>query len=161
MRFTKKQLSLWRVVLIIGVAAVGMAVAARVSPTATIVNERQDYRHQQTAAVNKDADAKDSADSKAVVGKSVALRQDYYDRRRQYWEKRVDRRLERREEYLDRQTANENKADSKNGKKDSKAVAEDEEEDIAADDEDAPDDTAEREVDRRREYWRKRVEKEW
>ena len=44
MRFIKKQLSLWRIVLIIGVAAIAIPIASRVSPTAiAVVKERQDY----------------------------------------------------------------------------------------------------------------------
>jgi hypothetical protein len=43
--------------------------------------------------------------SKAAVGPGVARPQDdYYERRREYWDKRIERRLDRREEYLDEQT---------------------------------------------------------
>ena len=37
MRFIKKQMSLWRIVLIIGVSAIAIPIAARVSPTAIAV----------------------------------------------------------------------------------------------------------------------------
>ena len=55
MRFIKKQLSLWRIVLIIGVAAIAIPIAARVSPTAiAVVNERHENLAQQTANDNED-----------------------------------------------------------------------------------------------------------
>jgi hypothetical protein len=159
MRFTKKQLSLWRIVLIIGVTAIAIPIATRDSPTAiALVKERQDYLPQQTTVDNEDADAKDSKNSKAAVGEGVARHQDddYYERRREYWEKRVERRLDHREEYLDEQTRDDSDADAKGSKagkdkKDSKDAADDEE-DV---------DDVDREIARRREYWRKRVDKEW
>jgi hypothetical protein len=56
MRFIKKQLSLWRIVLIIGVAAIAIPVASRVSSTAkAVVEERQDHLEQQTTASNEDS----------------------------------------------------------------------------------------------------------
>ena len=96
MRFIKRQLSLWRVVLIIGGSALAIPIAARVSPTAIAVHqERQDYLDQQTTADNEDADDTHSKDSKAAVGEGVALLQDLlYDKRSQYWDKRVLRRTE-------------------------------------------------------------------
>ena len=158
MRFIKKHLSLWRIVLIIGVAAIATPVASRVSSTAKAVGaERQDSL-EQTAAANEDAYTKYSKDSKAVVGPVVARPQDdYYERRREYWDKRIERRLDRREEYLDEQTQDDDKdADAK----DSKAKAKDSKD--AADDEDyADDDNVDKEIDRRREYWRKRLDKDW
>src|SRR4030095_15527637 len=161
MRFIKKQLSLWRIVLIISVAAIAIPIAARVSPTAiAVVKERQDNLDQQTTAVNEDSDAKHSKDSKAAVGKGVAWQQDdYYDRRREYWEKRVERRLDR-EEYLDEESVDDNDADAKESKankdkKDSKADKDD-----GDDEDDSLDQEAER-IERRREYWRQRLDKEW
>ena len=158
MRFIKKQLSLWSIVLIIGMAGIAILIAARVSPTAkAVVKERQDYLAQKTTAPNEDAYAKHSKDSKAAVGLGVARPQDdYYERRREYWDKRIERRLDRREEYLDEQTQDDDKdadaKDSKAKRKDSKA---------AADDEDYAEDDVDREVERRREYWRKRLDKDW
>src|SRR4030095_11169211 len=101
MRFIKKQLSLWRIVLIISVAAIAIPIAARVSPTAiAVVKERQDNLEQQNTAGNGESDAKHSKDSKAAVGKGIAWQQDdYYDRRREYWEKRVERRLDSQEHF--------------------------------------------------------------
>ena len=153
MRFIKKQLSLWRIVLIIGVAAIAIPIAARVSPTAiAVVKERQDYLAQQTTADNEDADdthskAKHSKDSKAAVGPSVALPQDLlYDRRSQYWDQRVLRRLDSLDE-------DDNDADAKDSKADkdrlemtkifrSIRISEDE-------------------LERRREYWSRRLDKDW
>lgn len=117
MRFIKKQLSLWRIVLIISVAAIAIPIAARVRvATKAPVDEQEDY-----------------------------------------WERRIERRLDRREEYLERQTRDDNE-DA--GAKDSK----DKDSKDAADDEDDADDTVDKEQDiyeRRREYWRERLEKEW
>jgi hypothetical protein len=159
MGFIKKHLSLWRIVLSIGVAAIAIPVASRVSSTAkAVVEERQDYLEQKTAASNEDAYTKYSKGSEAVVGPRVARPQDdYYDRRREYWDKRIERRLESREEYLDEQTKEDNDADAKDSK-----AAKDKDSKDAADDEDyADDDNVDKEIERRREYWRQRLEKEW
>ena len=161
MRFIKKQLSLWRIVLIIGAAAVGIAIAVCVSPTATaVVNERQDYPDQQTAAAKDSKIAKDSKDNKAAVGKGIGRQQDdYYDRRREYWERRVERRLD--EEYLDEEAVDGTNADTKdsqatkNNSKDAANVEEDT--DIVDKDVQSEQDIYER----RREYWRQRLEREW
>jgi len=159
MRFIKKQLSLWRVVLIIGGSAIAIPIAARVSPTAIAVHKEQpDYLAQQTTADNEDADdthskakhskAKYSNENKAAVGPSVALPQDLiYDRRSRYWDQRVLRRLESLDEDED-----DNDADAK----DSKADKDD------GDDEDhLIDKDKEEELERRREYWRKRLDDDW
>jgi hypothetical protein len=172
MKLIKKQISLLRIVLIIGVAAIAILIASRVSSTAKpVVKERQDYLDLQSAAGKQDADdkyskvnhshAKRSKETKAAVGLSVALLQDIlYDRRSQYWDKRVLRRLESHDEYLDEQTADDNEdADAKDSK-DSKAAkdknskaAEDDDEDFANDND--------KELERRREYWRKRLDRDW
>jgi hypothetical protein len=122
MRLIKKQLSLWRIVLIIGVAAIGLPIAARVGP-------------------------KHSRPSKAAVGVGTALLQDddYYDRRREYWEKRIERDLD------DEEGDDDNDEDNK-ATKDSKK---------AADNEDDENDDVEREIERRREYWQKRLDRDW
>jgi len=162
MRFLKKQLSLWRIVLIIGMAGIAILIAARVSPTAkAVVKERQDYLDQKTTARNEDAYAKHSKDSKAAVGLGVARPQDdYYDRRREYWDKRIERRLDRREEYLDEQTGDDKEDADVKDSKDSKA-AKDKDSKDAVDDEDYADDNVDKEIERRREYWRQRLEKDW
>jgi len=161
MRFIQKQLSLWSIVLIIGMAGIAILIAARVSPTAkAVVKERHDYLDQKTTAHNEDAYAKHSKDSKAAVGLGVARPQDdYYDRRREYWDKRIERRLESREEYLDEQTVDDNDADAKDSK-DSKATKDKNSKD-SVDDEDFADDNVDKEIERRREYWRQRLEKDW
>ena len=112
MRFLKKQLSLWRIVLTICVAAIAIPVLARVRVS-----------------------------TKAQV-----------DDEEEYWSRRIERRLDRRQEYLDRQTG-EDKDDAE--AKDSKDAKED------ADDEDDADDIVDKDIERRREYWRKRLDDEW
>jgi len=112
MRFIKKQLSLWRIVLTICVAAIAIPVLARVRVS-----------------------------TKAQV-----------DDEEEYWSRRIERRLDRRQEYLDRQTG-EDKDDAE--AKDSKDAKED------ADDEDDADDIVDKDIERRREYWRKRLDDEW
>ena len=152
MRFIKNQFSWWRLVLIIGVAAIAIGIAARVRATGrAVVNQRHENLAQPTAGDSEDH-AKRSKDSEAAVGPGVGRPQDdYYERRREYWDKRIERRLDRREEYLDEQTRDDkDDADAKD--KDSKD---------AADDEDDEDDNVEKEVERRREYWRKRLDKDW
>ena len=164
MRFLKKQLSGWYIVLIIGVAAMALPVNSRVSSTAeAVVKERQAYLDLQRTADNDNADdkhskAKHSKESKAAGGLSIAPLQDIlYDRRSQYWDKRVLRRLESREEYLDEQTKDDNDADAKDSK-----AAKDKNSKNAADDEDyADDDNVDKELERRREFWRRRLDKEW
>jgi hypothetical protein len=166
MRFLTKQLSWWRIVLIIGVAAIAIPIASRVSSTAKeVVKERQGYLDLQSAADNEDADdkhsqAKHRKESKAAVRRSVALLQDIlYDRRSQYWDKRVLRRLESNDEYLDEQTVDDNEdADAK--AKDSKS-AKDKNSKASADDEDFAEDDVDKELERRREYWRKRLDRDW
>ena len=164
MRFLTKQLSWWRIVLLIGVAAIAIPIASRVSSTAKeVVKERQGYLDLQSAADNEDADdkhSKASKESKAAVRPSVALPQDLlYDRRSQYWDKRVLRRLERNDEYLDEQTVDDNEdADAK--AKDSKS-AKDKKSKASADDEDFAEDDVDKELERRREFWRKRLDRDW
>ena len=157
MGFIKKQFSLWRLVLIVGGAAIAIPIATGASPTAiAVVKERQDYLDHQTTTYNEDAYAKRSKDSKAAAGPGVArVQDDYYERRREYWEKRVERRLDHHQDYLDEQTADDKDADAK----DSKATKDKDSKD-AADDEEGADDV-DREIERRREYWRRRVEKDW
>jgi hypothetical protein len=114
---------------------------------------------QPTANDNED-NANRSKAGKAAVGPRVALPQDdYYDRRREYWDRRVERRLERREEYLDEQTLDDKDADAKDSQ-DSKS-AKDKNSKDAVDDEDYADDDVDKEIERRREYWRKRLDRDW
>ena len=164
MRFLKKQLSWWRIILIIGVAAIAIPIASRVSSTAKeVVKEQPGYLDLQSAADNEDADdkhSKASKESKAAVRPSVALPQDLlYDRRSQYWDKRVLRRLERNDEYLDEQTVDDNE-DAGAKAKDSKS-AKDKKSKASADDEDFAEDDVDKELERRREYWRKRLDRDW
>jgi len=121
MRFIKKRLSLWRIVLISCAAAIAVPIAARVGP-------------------------KHSKPSKAAVNVGIALLQDddYYDRRREYWEKRIEREL-------DDEDADDDDGETRDSKDSKKA----------ADDEADEHDDVEREIERRREYWRKRLDRDW
>jgi len=114
MRFIKNQLALWRIALIIGVAAFAIPIAARVRvATKAQVDEQQDY-----------------------------------------WSSRVERRLNRRQEYLDSQTGDDD-ADDKDTK---------DKKDDADDDDDTVDQGVEAQQDvyeRRRDYYRQRLEREW
>jgi hypothetical protein len=150
MTFIKKQLSLWRIVLIIGLTAIAIPIAVRVRATGiAAVNQRHENPAQPTANETED-NAKHSTGSKAAVGPGVGSQDDdYYERRREYWDKRVERRLDRLEDE-----------DEDADAKDSKA-AKDKDSKDAADDEDDEDDDVEKEVERRREYWRKRLDKDW
>jgi hypothetical protein len=171
MKLIKKQISLLRFVLIIGVAAIAIPIASRVSSTAkAVVKEGQDYLDLRSATGKQEVDdkaskvthskVKRSKENKAAVGLSVALLQDIlYDRRSQYWDKRVLRRLESHDEYLDEQTADDNDADAKDSK-DSKAAKDKNSKAAEDDDEDLADDT-DKELERRREYWRKRLDRDW
>src|SRR5678816_160410 len=157
MRFIKKQFSLWRVVLMIGGSAIAIPIVAGVSPTAIAVHkERQAYLDHQTTAENEDADdthskakhskAKHSKEGKAAVGPSVGMPQDWlYDKRSRYWDQRVLRRLERMDE-------DDNDADAK----DSKADKDDGDDEDYSIDKDKKD-----ELERRREYWSKRLDDDW
>src|SRR6476659_10449225 len=137
MKFIKNQLSLWRNLLIINVSAIAIGIAARVRATGIpVVNPRHENLAQPTAGDNEDH-AKHSNLGKAAAGRGVGRPQDdYYDRRREYWDKRVERRLDRREEYLDGQTRDD-KDDAGAKNKDSKD---------AADDEDDSDDVGDKDV---------------
>jgi len=155
MRIIKNHLSWWRIVLIISVATIAIPIASRVSSTAkAIVTERHTDLDWRTAAANEDADAHRN-ESKVAAGVGVTPPQDdYYDRRREYWDRRVERRLDRREEYLDEQTGDDEE-DAKDSK-DSKAAKN---KDSKDDDDDVDD--VDNEVERRREYWRRRLDKDW
>ena len=84
MRFIKKQLSLWRIVLIIGVAAIAIPIAARVHVATKPqsdeeeywsrrverrLDRRQEYLDRQTGEDKDDADAKDSKDGQRGRGR--------------------------------------------------------------------------------------------
>jgi hypothetical protein len=161
MRLIKKHLSLWRIVLLISVAAIAIPIASRVSSTAkALAKERPDYLAHQTTAGNEHAYAKHRNDSKAAAGEGVARPQDdYYERRREYWDKRIERKLDRHEEYLDEQTLDDkDNADAKESK-DNKAGKDDADEEDDSVDQDVK--RQEDEIERRREYWRKRLDKDW
>ena len=145
MRSIKKRLSLRRLVLVVGALAIAMPIAARVSPSSSAAGiERQAYLAQPIASENGDTNANDG---KVAVGRRVARQDDYYDRRRRYWEDRVERRLDE-EENGDDEDAKDSK-DSKAKDDEDKADSEDKE------------DSEEDAIERRREYWRDRLDREW
>ena len=143
MRFIKK----WRVVLVIGIAAIAIPIAARVSPTQTeFVMERTAPVYQQIADNIEIAETSHTNNSKAGVSHRVTPPQDYYDRRREYWEDR----MEGRADYLEQEDGNdEDSAGSEDGKDSS--------------DDDAGDSMDEEEemIEKRREYWRDRLDRDW
>ena len=146
MRFIKKQLSWWPMVLFVGGAVFAMPIATRVGPDAiAVVNERQHDLDHQTTVHHEDAYSKHSEESKVVLGPGVAAPQDdYYDRRRQYWEKRIERELDEEDgDDNDDEDAKDNNAGKDN------------------DDDDEDVDDVDQELERRREYWRRRVDKGW
>jgi len=112
MRFIKKQLSLWGLVLIIAVASIAIPNAARMRVATKAQSDEEEY-----------------------------------------WSRRIERRLDRRQEYLDRQTGDD--------KDDSDAKDKDDADAKDKDDEDDAEDITERDIERRREYWRKRLDDEW
>jgi len=125
-----------------------MPIAARVgSPSSAVVIERQAYLAQPTANDKGDTNVKGPSDDKVAVGRSVVLQDDYYDRRRRYWEDRVERRLDEEENGDD-----EDAKDSKDSK-----AKDDEDKADSNDKEDSEEDV----VERRREYWRDRLDREW
>ena len=110
MKFIKKQLSLWRIVLIIGVAAIAIPITARVRVATKAqsdeeeywsrrierrLDRRQEYLDRQTGDDKDDADTKDAADDEDdaddTVDKDVKAQQDIYERRREYWRQRVEK----------------------------------------------------------------------
>jgi hypothetical protein len=143
--------SLWRTLLIIGVAVIAIPVTARISSnTPTFVPEQQANIYSRVESTEDQHANKDSVPNLAP-GHPQGLPQAYYNRRRQYVEDRVERRIDRRQEYLDRQT----------GDDEDSAGADDED---GGDDEDASSDRGYDEEDRiesRREYLRDRAERRW
>jgi hypothetical protein len=157
MRFIKKHFWLWLIVPIVGVAAIAIPIAARVSPPARTVEKP--YQSLPRRTTHEDATATHIKHSKAVVSRLGTPQDDYYDRRREYWDKRIERRLDRREEYLDEQTLDDKDEAAAKDSKNNKAGKDD------ADDEDDSVDQdvkgQEDEIERRREYWRKRLDRDW
>ena len=111
MRFIKKRMLLWRLVLIIAITVIAMPIPAGVSVATKAQSDKEEY-----------------------------------------WSRRIERRLDRRQEYLDRQTGDDKDDADDKDKKDSKD---------AADDADDADDVVDKDIERRREYWRKRLDDEW
>jgi len=157
-----KFISKWRIVLFITIAAIAIPTTAHVSVTGiTNINEYRgnlnlpaDHNVQETVVET-------SNEAKAVVGQGAAKRQDYYDRRREYWEKRVERRMEYEDEYGDDESGDDaDKADAKDSKESKDSKKEKESKKAGKDEDDEMDQEAEM-YERRREYWRERLDEEW
>ncbi len=129
-----------QVSLIIGLAAVVIPITANVGGSKDpVIKERQASVAKQTANEN----------ARRTEAKTPTRPQDYYDRRREYWEKRMDRRLEESDEYMDEEDGDKSdKAEDKDAKNEDDSADKDV-------------DHEEEAIERRREYWRQRLDKEW
>jgi len=144
MRFIKK----WRFVLIVGIAAIAIPIAAGDSPTVPAFVTEPQAVYQQPVAENAVATVDPGKDIKIAAGHRVTPPQDYYDRRREYWEDRMERRADDLEE--------------EDGNDDDSADSEDKNDSASADDkEEGSMDEEEELIERRREYWRERLDREW
>ena len=168
MRFIKKRIALWHIVLVIGFAAIAIPVAARVSSGRVAAVDDGPVFPEQRSGLVIDLAAKNRSDKNysragknrgdrepGTVTSGGKLPQDYYDRRREYWEKRVERRLEESDEFDDEEDSKDSK-DSKD-KKDSKADKDDDEDDEV--DKEVQD--REELYERRRERWRQTLDEDW
>jgi len=158
MKFINK----WRIVLSTGIAAIAIPIAAHVGvSTKRAVNEHPGHSSQLIGNKNEGAAVKrGSTQAKAVVAHGVVPPQDYYDRRREYWEKRLERNLEYEDEYGEEPGDDVDKADAKDSKE-SKDSKKDKESKKASKDEDDEVDQEAEMYERRREYWRERLDDEW
>jgi len=156
-----KFISKWRIVLFITIAAIAIPTTAHVSVTGiTNINE---YRGNLNLPADHNAQetvVETSNEAKAVVGQGAVKRQDYYDRRREYWEKRVERRMEYEDEYGEEPGDDADKADAKDSKESKDSKKEKESKKAGKDEDDEMDQEAEM-YERRREYWRERLDEEW
>jgi hypothetical protein len=139
MRSIKRPLALWHIFSIVGIAAIAMPVAARVYlPAKAAVNEQR-VRLDQHIGNHNEAVTKDGKEPIAskrcptVRQGARRLQDDYYERRRQHWERRLDNRLDEEE----------------NG--------DENDNDFADEDVDKQQDVYER----RREYYRDRLDEDW
>ena len=151
MRSIKERLALWHIVLIVGITAtiaIPAATAHIGSTKATIVTEQPEHISQQTGSDNLNAYAGHPNTPRVAVARSaVPPQDDYYQQRRQYWEKRLDGRLDHQD--LDEDTGDD--GDDKNAN-------------AGDDDDDASDknaDSEEEAFEKRREYWRERLDEDW
>ena len=128
-----------KIYLIVGFAAVAMPIAAHVGrSTLDVVSEPQ--ASPVVLAVNAHPEG-----GRSAIGKGYARPQDYWDRRREDWEKRLESDLD--DSDMDDEDTDKN--DKANGEdKNSKA-----EDDGADSEEDS--------IERRREYWRQRLDRDW
>jgi|GraSoiStandDraft_46_1057282.scaffolds.fasta_scaffold505479_2 hypothetical protein len=110
MRFIKKQLSLWRIALIICAAAIAMPVAARERAVTKAqsyqqedywarrierrIERREEYLDRQNGDDDEDADDEDSKDSKATADDeddAGDTGNQEVERRRGHWRERLER----------------------------------------------------------------------
>ena len=155
MRSNRKNSVLRRVLLIIGLALVGISIASHVASRAQEPSdELQVNLSPPTQNVFTGASAVDERKAVSVAIRRTAPAQSLYDRRRRYVEDRVERRLDRRQEYLDRQSGGDDEDEDSGG--DDSDMGDD---DSSADDEDL--DAEVERVERRRENWRQRVDRNW
>jgi len=152
MRSLIKQFALRDVVLIAGVAALVTLITVRVSPSTTSVVSLPDAEPSKStadenAAVNHNGHVK-------LIGRNALThaQDDLYERRRRYWEDRVERRIDEEEGLDDEDKADSTDKKDKTGKKDKAKKGDDDEDSL---------DQEEELIERRREQWRKRVEDEW
>ena len=138
----KKQLMLVHLVLMIGIAgaAIPMASGVEVEKTAIV--------HQDLVQAKEQLPQETVGRDSAVRG-PVAAQDDRYERRRRYWEDRLERELDEEEGPDD--GADEDKADSKESKDDK----------AKKDDKGDSDEEVEREIEQRREYWSRRLDRDW
>lgn len=159
MKFINKS----RIVLSISIAAIAIPIAAHVGvSTIREVNEHQTHSSQQFGNKVKGTVVKrGSTQAKTVVAHGVVRPQDYYDRRREYWEKRLERNLEYEDEFGDDESGDDaDKADAKDSKESKDSKKEKESKKASKDEDDEVDQEAEM-YERRREYWRERLDDEW
>ena len=129
-----------KIYLIIGFAAVAMPIAAHVGrSTLDVVGEPQ-------AVPVVPVEITQPKASRSAIGKSLTRPQDYWDRRREYWERRLESDLE------------DSDMDDEDSDKNDKADGEDSKNSKTEDD---GADSEEDSIERRREYWRQRLDRDW
>jgi len=104
MRSITKLLASGHIVLIVGIAAITIPVMARVYlPAKAVVDEQPEYLDQHFGNQGDKAEFKESkvkvdpkarAEDHAAGSRVKRVQDDYYERRRQHWERRLDNRLD-------------------------------------------------------------------
>lgn len=145
MRLTK-----WRIVLIIAALGIAIPIAAHVSSTQTaFIDSAEVDLYQPTVAHTEVKVA--AYNSTTSAGHRATPVQTYYDRRRRY----LERRVERRADYLEEEDGNDDdSADSDDGRDSNDSASDDDDEGDSMDQEDEL-------IERRREYLRERLDRNW